>query len=221
MNVVRDGSDDAHIALSFTPALRPEQTVSLLLGSEEIRPEAFVAPTTTLTFIARNAAVGARSRGCASTVSTALSSTAVPPADLLRPAGDDHMNAPLDLDWSTANQQLLVAEFARLRALLGDGDLAAAQAGVAHATACMPAPAALDHLSERFALSRFERDIVLLAAGVEMDMQLARRCREATGSPFPTFGLALAVLPEAHWSALAPLSPLRRWRLVEVDERPA
>ncbi|MDH1057076.1 ATP-binding protein [Aquipseudomonas alcaligenes] len=129
------------------------------------------------------------------------------------------MNAPLDLDWSTANQQLLVAEFARLRALLGDGDLAAAQAGVAHAAACMPAPAALDHLTERFALSRFERDIVLLAAGVEMDMQLARRCREATGSPFPTFGLALAVLPEAHWSALAPLSPLRRWRLVEVDEK--
>lgn len=59
MNVVRDGSDDAHIALNFTPALRPGQTVSLLLGSEEIRPEAFVAPTTTLTFIARNAAVGA------------------------------------------------------------------------------------------------------------------------------------------------------------------
>ena len=59
MNVVREGSDDAHIALSFTPALRPGQTVSLLLGSEEIRPEAFVAPTTTLTFIARNAAVGA------------------------------------------------------------------------------------------------------------------------------------------------------------------
>ena len=59
MNVVRDGSGDAHIALNFTPALRPGQTVSLLLGSEGIRPEAFVAPTTTLTFIARNAAVGA------------------------------------------------------------------------------------------------------------------------------------------------------------------
>lgn len=59
MNVVRDGSDDAHIVLNFTPALRPGQTVSLLLGSEEIRPEAFVAPTTTLTFIARNAVVGA------------------------------------------------------------------------------------------------------------------------------------------------------------------
>ena len=38
------------------------------------------------------------------------------------------MNAPLDLDWCTANQQLLEAELARLRALLGDGDLAAAGA---------------------------------------------------------------------------------------------
>ena len=59
MNVVRDGSGDAHIALNFTPALRPGQTVSLLLGSEEILPEAFIAPTTALTFIARDAAVGA------------------------------------------------------------------------------------------------------------------------------------------------------------------
>ena len=59
MNVVRDGSGDAHIALNFTPALRPGQTVSLLLGNEEILPEAFVAPTTALTFIARDAAVGA------------------------------------------------------------------------------------------------------------------------------------------------------------------
>ena len=33
-----------------------------------------------------------------------------------------------------------------------------------------------------------------------------------------TFGLALAALDAPHWSALAPVRPLRRWRLVEVDE---
>ena len=32
----------------------------------------------------------------------------------------------------------------------------------------------------------------------------------------PTYSLALAALPDAHWSALAPGSPLRRWRLVEI-----
>ena len=33
-----------------------------------------------------------------------------------------------------------------------------------------------------------------------------------------TFGLALARWPTPHWSALTPVRPLRRWRLVEVDD---
>src|SRR6266498_3659797 len=35
------------------------------------------------------------------------------------------------------------------------------------------------------------------------------------------FGLALAALPGAHWSALSPTGPLRRWRLIEVGEGPS
>ncbi|QID17620.1 ATP-binding protein [Nitrogeniibacter mangrovi] len=128
------------------------------------------------------------------------------------------MNAPLELDWTTANQQLLVAHFARLRALLDDGDLALAEAELERCAARLPAPAAIDSLVERFALSGFERDILLLAAGFEMDAALARLCRETTDQPHASFGLAMAVLPDAHWSAIAPLDPLRRWRLVEVDE---
>lgn len=57
--VVRDGAGDAAITIDFTPELRPGQTVSLLLGREEIAPEGFVAPTATLDFIARNAEAGA------------------------------------------------------------------------------------------------------------------------------------------------------------------
>ncbi|MEZ5628226.1 MAG: ATP-binding protein [Rhodocyclaceae bacterium] len=132
------------------------------------------------------------------------------------------MNAPRELDWPTANQQLLVAEFARLRARLGEGDVAAADPQVEAAAQCLPAPAAIDTLVALFALSDFERDVLLLAAGVEMDARLAALCGEAAGQPqrpWATFGLALAVLPEPHWSALTPLAPLRRWRLVEVDER--
>ena len=34
---------------------------------------------------------------------------------------------------------------------------------------------------------------------------------------YPTFSLALAALPDAHWSALTPVAPLRRWRLIEVS----
>lgn len=128
------------------------------------------------------------------------------------------MNAPQDLDWTGANQRLLVAEFVRLRALLGDGDEAQANAERAEAVARLPAPAAIDTLAELFALSGFERDIVLLAAGVEMDAALARLCREATGHTGASFGLAMSALPEAHWSAITPLDPLRRWRLIELDD---
>jgi hypothetical protein len=128
------------------------------------------------------------------------------------------MNAPYELDWTSANQQLLVAEFARLRTLLGKQDTADAQAAVARRAARLHAPAAIDILTERFALSPFERDIVLLAAGIEMDAAMAQACRDATGHAFATFGLAMAALPDAHWSAVAPLEPLRRWRLIEVDD---
>ncbi len=132
------------------------------------------------------------------------------------------MNAQLDIDWTVDNQQLLVAEFARLRALLGEGDLCAAQVQVEAVRQQMPAASAIDTLTGLFALSDFERDLLLLAAGVEMDSRLAGLCAEASGHaqrPWASFGLALAVLPDPHWSAIAPPQALRRWRLLEVDEK--
>jgi ATPase family associated with various cellular activities (AAA)/Winged helix domain, variant len=132
------------------------------------------------------------------------------------------MNAPDQVrDWSELNQRLLVAEFARLRALLGDGDAAAAVAEAEALRATMPAPTAIDTLVRLFQLSAFERDVLLLAAGVEMDARLAALCGQASGQPqrpWASFGLALAAVPNPHWSALAPPEPLRRFRLVEIDE---
>jgi hypothetical protein len=96
------------------------------------------------------------------------------------------------------NQVALVAELARVAALLTGGDA--------------PAPAAapgLDAIGEAFGLSPFERDVLLLAAGRELDA--------AFPAQTPTFGLALSALAEPHWSALAPAAPLRRWRLVELE----
>jgi hypothetical protein len=78
---------------------------------------------------------------------------------------------------------------------------------------------ALDHLCEAFALSPFERDVLLLCAGMELDSTFASHCAAAQNEPrraSPTFGLALAALPGAHWSALVPAAPLRYWRLIEV-----
>ena len=81
--------------------------------------------------------------------------------------------------------------------------------------------ATLDALVDCFGLSPFERDVLLLAAAAELDPTTASRCAAASGDPsrgYPTFGLALATLPEPHWSALTPVGPLRRWRLVSLAD---
>ncbi|MEU9120278.1 ATP-binding protein [Streptomyces sp. NPDC048506] len=89
-----------------------------------------------------------------------------------------------------------------------------------------PAPArpplpALDALTACFGLSPFEQEIVLLAAAAELDPTTGARCAAASADPghtHPTFSLALAALTDPHWSALTPVAPLRRWRLIELDD---
>lgn len=123
-----------------------------------------------------------------------------------------------DISWGEANQSYLLAEFARLRDLLeNDGKPAEPALGIRER---MEAPPAIDWLAELFGLSEFERQILLLCAGMEMDSKLAALCGRAQGTaqrPLVTFGLAMAVLPEPHWSALLPSRPLRRFRLVSVE----
>lgn len=144
--------------------------------------------------------------------------------------------------WHEANRGYLTAALAILRDRLDRYTLAAAGAGDANgkeragigerieekngaidrlhdtlrdAAEKLPAPSALDSLCATFGLSEFERDLLLLCAGVELDTGFADACRRAGGS-MPTFSLALALFPGAHWSALTPSAPLRRWRLVDV-----
>jgi AAA+ superfamily predicted ATPase len=132
------------------------------------------------------------------------------------------MNAPdMHNDWVEANQRLLVADFDRIRARLAGDDNGAANGTLDALRAAMPEPAAIDRLVERFGLSTFERDIVLLCAGMEMDSNLAAlaaAAQEHGQRPQASFGLALATLADAHWSALSPVRPLRQWRLIEVGE---
>src|SRR5689334_3921144 len=112
--------------------------------------------------------------------------------------------------WSEANQRVLAAEFARLKAQLTGDDLAPVLDALAQSRALLPAPAAIDDVTAAFGLSPFERDVLLLCAGIEMDSGLAARCAsvEAPGRAFPTFALALARLADPHWSALTPIGPL-------------
>jgi hypothetical protein len=114
-------------------------------------------------------------------------------------------------DWAQANQHNLMEELARLgRLLRREPD---------EETSATDSSSALDALSTLFGLTSFERRIVLLCAGMELDGDFANSCAAAPGSggnPWPSFGLALAAFPDAHWDALANNAPLRRWRIIEI-----
>jgi len=112
------------------------------------------------------------------------------------------------------SQAVLHAALARLKSILKHAPAEAAD---------VPADSTLGHLAEAFGLSGFETDILLLCAGMELDGEIGPLCAAAVNEParpFPSFGLALAVLPESHWSALSPEAPLRSWRLVELEAGP-
>jgi hypothetical protein len=137
-------------------------------------------------------------------------------------------NSTAQLSWAEANQTCLVAEFAHLRQKL---DATAPQhRSEAPLNILQPQhyepldpPSAIDQLAETFGLSKFERQLLLLCAGIEMDSTLAAQCSEALGfgrndrRGAISFSLALAVLDDPHWSALAPSAPLRRFHLVELE----
>ncbi|MGF1497311.1 MAG: ATP-binding protein [Elainellaceae cyanobacterium] len=129
--------------------------------------------------------------------------------------------------WEAANLQALMADLDNVRQAL--------QRQVAHvknqplvspakvvpgpSPSALTPPAALTQLCTQFQLSPFERDILLLCAGMELDASFPLLCAEAQGDlqrPYPTFSLALAIFTSKHWNAIAPHKPLRHWRLIEV-----
>lgn len=133
-----------------------------------------------------------------------------------------------DPHWCEANQRYLFATLAGVRAdlkryvdnlenKLSEDDR---QQPLNEIAAAMPAPPAIDRLTAIFGLSNFERNLLLLCAGVEMDASFAPLCVAAAGDSrhtYATFSLALAALPNPHWDAVTPIAPLRRWRLIQVD----
>ncbi|MGD0128614.1 MAG: ATP-binding protein [Terriglobia bacterium] len=126
----------------------------------------------------------------------------------------------IKLSWLEANQAYLVAQFTRLKRRLGGHGEDCPTELAEEVRAALETPAAIDRLSEIFGLSAFERDVLLLCAGVEMDSELAALCGSAQGLPqraFATFGLAMAALADPHWSSLTPTRPLRHFCLVELE----
>ncbi|MEP6861388.1 MAG: AAA family ATPase [Deltaproteobacteria bacterium] len=125
---------------------------------------------------------------------------------------------------SELSRRELWAAIARLGGVLRD--YLAARNGVATepseaplADESAPLPSTLTALTATFDLSDFERDVIVICAGVELDDELARLVAEVAGDPRRgfTFAMALDVLPGANWRALTPSGPLRRFGLVELS----
>jgi ATP-dependent 26S proteasome regulatory subunit len=133
--------------------------------------------------------------------------------------------------WTEANQRYLIAALAEVRLYLerhgnsGQNDRnddereKDIKQELTDASAAMPSIPALESLCALLHLSSFERLLLLLCAGIEFDSSFAALYASVQNDPrrtYPTFSLALAILPGAHWSALTPAAPLRYWRLIEI-----
>ncbi len=108
----------------------------------------------------------------------------------------------------------LMIEVDRIRHYLG-GELPAPE------DANRPMTQELEWLRQRLRLSAFERDLLLLCLGMELDPSFPSLCAKAQKDdslPFPTFQLALGILPEASWECLLTDAPLRYWSLVEIGK---
>jgi hypothetical protein len=116
--------------------------------------------------------------------------------------------------WLRENQRHLALAAGEVAALLEGRDDEAARCGnAARALAAQVrqrcgAPVAQHALAALFGLTGFEAGILLAAAAPELGLPAAEGAM--------TFGRALAALADAHWSALLPDAPLRRWRLLDL-----
>ncbi|MDJ0717751.1 MAG: ATP-binding protein [Prochloraceae cyanobacterium] len=128
--------------------------------------------------------------------------------------------------WLKANQSYLMAALAEVRQMLeqragssGDRSETVTSKDLEAMAAAMKVAPAVETLCQLFNLSPFERQVLLLCAGVELDGEIAKLCGQIQGDNrknYTTFSLALAALPNSHWSAIYPASPLRHWSLLEL-----
>ena len=128
------------------------------------------------------------------------------------------MNAPHGIAAGARADDSLVAQVGMLR-----GWLERLHEG-SQAAAADNAPSRLPYDIDRiFGLTRFETEILLLCAAMEIDFgfpMLLARVQPDQAPGLPSFAFALAHLSEPDWSAIAPGAPLRYWRLIELAPGP-
>ncbi len=87
-----------------------------------------------------------------------------------------------------------------------------------------PEKPALTLLAKQFGLTRFEQQVLLLCAALELDTHVGRLCGVKQKNPelgFPTFALAMDLFAQPNWDIVSPQGKLLKWRLVDVQESTA
>jgi len=128
------------------------------------------------------------------------------------------------MGWAEANWRYLHSELARIRTTLARtaGEHAEGPAEPTPIpTELVDAAPAIVRLCRLFALSAFERDVVLACVGAELDAQFGAYCaKSAPGFHRPTPTVTLAAFAGGHVAAFAPSGPLRRHKLVDLADGP-
>lgn len=130
--------------------------------------------------------------------------------------------------WFNSNYRYLIQQLRYLRSILNDyieSQTTHSQPNLEEQS-CLDTvfdqvPPALENLCSIFNLSQFERKILLLCVGMELDPSFESMFSEVNGNgkyAYPTFSLALTILPKAHCSVLKPQSPLQYWQLIEIGK---
>jgi AAA+ superfamily predicted ATPase len=79
---------------------------------------------------------------------------------------------------------------------------------------------ALETLSRSFDLTDFEKKMLIMCTGAEIDSEFSLILSKLYKNPnvkFPTFDIALRAFPEANWKAILPDSSLRRFQLISLQ----
>ncbi|MGH8445494.1 MAG: hypothetical protein ACREVL_09505, partial [Solimonas sp.] len=119
--------------------------------------------------------------------------------------------------WTELNRQWLIAAIGRLRARIEAGDAERDPPVDCVQTAGLSGfVPALVGLAKAFGLSPFERELLLLLAGLELDEGLRQAVVKAGAGAATraSFSFACAHLIAPHWDALSPDAPLRHWRMM-------
>ncbi len=135
-------------------------------------------------------------------------------------------------DWQLQNGRSLSAMLEWIRgrlARISDEATPAVESGEAEAehshgraaTAPPAWPPAVQVLADRFGLSDFDCRVLALCAAAELDPGIlpALAAVDSLGRPVVTFALCLALMGGPEWGSLSPWSPLRRWKLIELQNR--